>query len=83
MEKIWTSSWSAGFDDASIQLPTEPLLATLRRNVRSLPDKPAIVYYGRNVTVPGGRPAEGGGGLRTHVPSTGPLSRLCSTPPGR
>jgi long-chain acyl-CoA synthetase len=50
VDKIWKPFWSPGFDDASIQLPNEPLLAQLARNVRSVPEKPAIIYYGRTVT---------------------------------
>ncbi len=50
MEKVWKRYWPAGADESSIRLPEEPLALTLRRQARRVPDKPAIIFYGRSVT---------------------------------
>jgi long-chain acyl-CoA synthetase len=50
VEKIWRAHWPAGLDDAAIELPTEPLALTLKRQARRVPHKPALVFYGRELT---------------------------------
>ncbi|MBI4588918.1 MAG: AMP-binding protein [Candidatus Rokubacteria bacterium] len=50
MEKIWRRYWPAGLDEAAIRLPTEPLSVFLKRHARRVPGKPALVFYGRELT---------------------------------
>lgn len=50
MKPIWKQHWPAGLDEAKIQLPTEPLSVILKRNAKAQPAKPALIFYGREVT---------------------------------
>jgi long-chain acyl-CoA synthetase len=50
MEKIWKAHWPAGIDEAGIRLPTDPLPVVLKRQARRVPRKPALIFYGREVT---------------------------------
>ena len=50
MEKIWNAHWPAGLDEAAIRLPTEPLPVILKRQARRVPRKPALIFYGRELT---------------------------------
>ena len=50
MDEIWTAHWPAGLGAAAIRLPDEPLPVILKRQARRLPLKPAIVFYGRDLT---------------------------------
>jgi acyl-CoA synthetase (AMP-forming)/AMP-acid ligase II len=50
MDKIWKAHWPPGIDEGAIRLPTEPLTAFLTKNARRLPAKPAVVFYGREVS---------------------------------
>lgn len=51
MEKIWTRFWPPGVDEARIRLPEEPLPVILKRNARHRPGKPALIFYGREVSL--------------------------------
>src|SRR3990172_10055859 len=50
MEKIWKKHWPAGLDEPTIHLPTTPLTFFLKENARRAPDKPAIIFYGREIS---------------------------------
>jgi long-chain acyl-CoA synthetase len=50
MEKIWTPFWPPGLDEAAIRVPAEPITAFLARNAARRPTKPAIVFYGRELS---------------------------------
>jgi acyl-CoA synthetase (AMP-forming)/AMP-acid ligase II len=50
MEKIWKRHWPPGVDEATIQLPTEPISVILKRNAQAEPRKPALLFYGREVS---------------------------------
>jgi acyl-CoA synthetase (AMP-forming)/AMP-acid ligase II len=50
MSKPWSAHWPPGLDEASIQLPADPIHVTLARNARRLRERPALVFYGREVT---------------------------------
>ncbi len=50
MEKIWTRHWPAGLDERAIRLPERPLAAIFKENARRLAGKPALVFYGRELT---------------------------------
>jgi acyl-CoA synthetase (AMP-forming)/AMP-acid ligase II len=50
MDKIWKAHWPAGLDEAAIELPTEPLSVVFSRQSRRLPRKPALIFYGRELS---------------------------------
>jgi long-chain acyl-CoA synthetase len=50
MEKIWKKHWPASVDEAAIRLPDELLPAILARQARRVPDRPALIFYGRELT---------------------------------
>ncbi len=50
MEPIWKKHWPATVDEKSIRLPEELLPATLARQAKRVPDRPAIHFYGRAIT---------------------------------
>ncbi len=50
MERIWTRHWPPGVDEAAIRLPREPLTIAFARNAARLPGKPALVFYGREIS---------------------------------
>ncbi|MBI2217207.1 MAG: AMP-binding protein [Candidatus Rokubacteria bacterium] len=50
MDTIWKRWWPAGVDEPSIELPVRPLAMILKDNARRLPSKPALIFYGRQVT---------------------------------
>ncbi len=50
MEKIWNAHWPAGLDEAAIRLPTEPLPVIFNRQAHRVPRKPALIFYGRELT---------------------------------
>jgi len=50
MEKIWKKHWPASVDERSIHLPEETLPEILERQARRVPERAAIVFYGREVT---------------------------------
>ncbi|OGK77138.1 MAG: hypothetical protein A2X53_18615 [Candidatus Rokubacteria bacterium GWA2_70_23] len=50
MERIWTRHWAPGVDEAAIRLPAEPLPVFLERNAERLGDKPALIFYGREIS---------------------------------
>jgi long-chain acyl-CoA synthetase len=50
MEKIWKKHWPSWVDERAIRLPEETLPAVLQRQARRVPDRAAIIFYGREVT---------------------------------
>jgi acyl-CoA synthetase (AMP-forming)/AMP-acid ligase II len=50
VEPIWKKHWPATVDEKSIRLPEELLPATLARQAKRVPDRPAIHFYGRAIT---------------------------------
>jgi acyl-CoA synthetase (AMP-forming)/AMP-acid ligase II len=50
MEKIWKKHWPPWVDERLIRLPEETLPAVLEHQARRVPDRAAIVFYGREVT---------------------------------
>jgi acyl-CoA synthetase (AMP-forming)/AMP-acid ligase II len=50
MDKIWTRWWPPGVDEASIEMPVQPLHAIFKANARRLASKPALIFYGREMT---------------------------------
>jgi acyl-CoA synthetase (AMP-forming)/AMP-acid ligase II len=50
MEKIWQKHWPSSVDEASIRIPDEPLPALLARQARRVPDRAALIFYGRELT---------------------------------
>lgn len=50
MDQIWKRWWPAGVDEASIELPVRPLHAIFKDNARRLGAKPAIIFYGRELS---------------------------------
>src|ERR1700694_4907305 len=50
MEKIWRKHWPASVDEAAIRLPEELLPAILARQARRVPERPALIFYGRELT---------------------------------
>ncbi|OLB06785.1 MAG: hypothetical protein AUH14_05275 [Candidatus Rokubacteria bacterium 13_2_20CM_69_15_1] len=50
MARIWKTHWPPGLDEARIHLPREPLTVILKRNARRAPAKPALIFYGRELS---------------------------------
>ena len=50
MEKIWKKHWPLSVDEAAIRLPEETLPVIFARQARRAPGKPALIFYGREVT---------------------------------
>ena len=50
MQPIWKQHWPAGIDEAAIRLPTEPITYFLAENARRTPEKPALIFYGREIS---------------------------------
>jgi acyl-CoA synthetase (AMP-forming)/AMP-acid ligase II len=50
MEKIWKTHWPASADEASIRFPDQPLPAVLARQARRVPERSALIFYGREVS---------------------------------
>lgn len=50
MDKIWRKHWPSSVDEASIRFPDEPLPGLLARQARRVPDRAALIFYGREVT---------------------------------
>lgn len=50
MEPIWKKHWPASIDEAKLHLPEELLPVTLARQARRVPDRAAIIFYGRELT---------------------------------
>ncbi len=50
MEKIWKAHWPPGLAEERIRLPEEPLAVIFKRNARRAPGKPALVFYGRQLS---------------------------------
>jgi acyl-CoA synthetase (AMP-forming)/AMP-acid ligase II len=46
----WQHLWPAGLDESRIVLPDWPLPFAVKRNAQAQPRRPAIVFYGREVT---------------------------------
>ena len=49
MEKIWKKHWPPSVDEAAIRLPEETLPVILARQAQRVPEKPAMIFYGRVV----------------------------------
>jgi acyl-CoA synthetase (AMP-forming)/AMP-acid ligase II len=47
MDKIWKKYWPASVDEASIRFPDEPLPTVLARQADRVPDRAALIFYGR------------------------------------
>jgi len=50
MDKIWRKHWPSSVDESSIRFTDEPLPALLARQARRVPDRAALIFYGREVT---------------------------------
>jgi acyl-CoA synthetase (AMP-forming)/AMP-acid ligase II len=50
MDKIWRKHWPSSVDEASIRFSEEPLPALLARQARRVPDRAALIFYGRELT---------------------------------
>jgi acyl-CoA synthetase (AMP-forming)/AMP-acid ligase II len=50
VDRTWTRFWPSRIREPDIALPAEPLSLILKRQARRLPGKPAIRFYGRDVT---------------------------------
>ncbi|HET9317768.1 MAG TPA: AMP-binding protein [Vicinamibacteria bacterium] len=50
MSRPWRRFWPPGVDESRITLPEEPLSVILKRNALATPRRPAIIFYGREVT---------------------------------
>jgi len=50
MEKIWRKHWPSSVNEASIRFPEELLPAVLSRQAQRVPDRPALIFYGRELT---------------------------------
>ncbi|MBI4768172.1 MAG: AMP-binding protein [Deltaproteobacteria bacterium] len=51
MERIWMKSWPEGVPrKIQYRLGEKPLHEYLRQNARDFPDKPAFIFYGREIT---------------------------------
>jgi long-chain acyl-CoA synthetase len=46
MDRIWIKRWPPGLDESRIRLPQKPLPAFLKANARRAPSKPALIFYG-------------------------------------
>ncbi|HTG10669.1 MAG TPA: AMP-binding protein, partial [Candidatus Eisenbacteria bacterium] len=50
MNRIWQKHWPPGLDEARIRLPGESITTFLTANAARAPRRPAIVFYGREIT---------------------------------
>jgi len=50
MDRIWQAHWPPGLDEARIRLPGEPLTVHLKANAARAPRRPAIIFYGREIS---------------------------------
>lgn len=50
MEKVWRRQWPDSVDEQAVRLPEETLPRILARQAERVPEKSAIVFYGREVT---------------------------------
>jgi acyl-CoA synthetase (AMP-forming)/AMP-acid ligase II len=50
LDKIWRKHWPSSVDEESIRFPDEPLPALLARQARRVPDRAALIFYGRELT---------------------------------
>jgi len=50
MDKIWKKYWPASVDEASIRFPDEPIPAVLARQANRVPDRAALIFYGRELS---------------------------------
>ena len=49
MEKIWKKHWPPSVDEAAIRLPEETLPVIFARQAKRVPEKPALIFYGREI----------------------------------
>src|SRR5262249_53559795 len=50
MEKIWTKHWPSSVDEAAIRFAEQPLSALLSLQAQRVPDRPALIFYGRELS---------------------------------
>jgi long-chain acyl-CoA synthetase len=50
MERIWRAHWPPGLDEARIRLPDQALPAFLKASAARTPRKPALIFYGREIS---------------------------------
>ena len=50
MERIWTKQWPSTVDEAAIHFSDQPLSALLAVQAQRVPDRPALVFYGRELS---------------------------------
>jgi acyl-CoA synthetase (AMP-forming)/AMP-acid ligase II len=50
VEPIWKKHWPPSIDEAALRVPDETLAEALARNALRVPHRPAIVFYGREVS---------------------------------
>ena len=50
MKKIWTKHWPSTVDEAAIHFPDQPLSALLAAQAQRVPDRPALIFYGRELS---------------------------------
>ena len=50
MEKIWRKHWPSSVNEGSIHFPDVTLPAVLARQARRVPQRPALIFYGRELT---------------------------------
>ncbi len=50
MEPIWKKHWPASIDEAKLRLPEELLPVILARQAKRVPDRTALIFYGRELT---------------------------------
>jgi long-chain acyl-CoA synthetase len=50
MEPIWKKHWPVTVDETTLRLPVELLPVTLARQAKRVPDRAALIFYGREVS---------------------------------
>ena len=50
MNKIWQRHWPPGVSEAAIAIPTDPVSVILKRNAADAPARPALIFYGREIS---------------------------------
>ena len=50
MEPVWKKHWPASIDEANLRLPEDLLPVILARQARRVPDRAALIFYGREVS---------------------------------
>src|SRR5690348_2813732 len=50
MNKIWQRYWPPGVSETAIAIPTDPISVILKRNAAATPARPALIFYGREIS---------------------------------